>query len=98
MGDLLGSPRVAPLIFIFFPSISVRLLFEKSKRSRDGGSREAIRNEKHIAENWRRNGKIRAFKTAERAGKEMLRRIIAQNATGAIIPALMHRIPSELRS
>ena len=98
MGDLLGSPRVAPLIFIFFPSMSLCLLFEKSKRSREGGSRKAIVNEKKIAKNGRKSEKMKDFKTAERTRKERLCRIIAQDATGAIIPALMHRIPSELRS
>ena len=92
MGDLLGSPRVAPLLpflrFIFFPRFRFplflySLLYESSFRAISASKMHCC-----IAEE-------RQFFVA---GFNALYQLLRLNMSGAIIPALMHRIPSELRS
>ncbi|KAF1885757.1 hypothetical protein Lal_00008495 [Lupinus albus] len=73
MGDLLGSPRVAPLFST-------------------GGSINGLEILKMVF--WM-GGTDRLMPKMDNYD---LRNLIARTHAGAIIPALMHRIPSELRS
>ena len=94
MGDLLGSPRVAPLLpflrFIFFPRFRFplflySLLHESSFRAISASKMHCCITEER---------QMQFFV----AGFNALYQLLRLNMSGPIIPALMHRIPSELRS
>ena len=94
MGDLLGSPRVAPLLpflrFIFFPRFRFplflySLLHESSFRAISSSKMHCCIAEKR---------QMLFFVAGFNAFYQLLR----LNMSSPIIPALTHRIPSELRS
>ena len=121
MGDLLGSPRVAPLLFA-----SRGKKKNKSPGTRGDGfpiSSFFADGDAESAPAERDAGPIHAGCVRARAGepgpdwidprvdpaeptgpgcveegRERISEKIARHMTGAIIPALMHRIPLELRS
>ena len=131
MGDLLGSPRVAPLFLALtgiilachlssqwarpFPSPSAPS-YRRSEHpiERYGPSKLRVRDFSPFSGTWKipsfkdDRRKRQAFWTAEGHGtgdnrieairKGGLKRTTTQEHDVAIIPALMHRIPSELRS
>ncbi|KAF7834306.1 26S proteasome non-ATPase regulatory subunit 4-like [Senna tora] len=111
MGDLLGSPRVAPLFFFSYP---VRRWHKGNVHARHDGcdhtstnAPDPIRTPKlsvlgrRVVLGWVTSWEVLVlhpfffFRTPYGDG---IRGMYTRDMTGAIIPALMHRIPSELRS
>ena len=95
MGDLLGSPRVASLLFAPFYNRHG----EFSAVFFYGPSCSAFLNRKMVVRVVKSSAhrKIVRF-TREVHGAASIRQNRVHNMSDAIIPALKHRIPSELRS
>ncbi|KAI3681361.1 hypothetical protein L6452_36155 [Arctium lappa] len=106
MGDPLGSPRVAPLfgaeIVCFWLPAGVRSCFFTSCRlvgpSFSSSYRFFFVHGAERGESPGQAGPVSARRFWERPGRRMDKRIKRGSISVAIIPALMHRIPSELRS
>ena len=95
MGDLLGSPRVASLLFASHDDRRAEfgaIIFLGPKCPPFGKRITVVRLLRRHA-----HGKISRF-TTRAAGAASIRLNDVHNMSDAIIPALKHRIPSELRS
>src|SRR4051812_42354378 len=95
MGDILGSPCVASLLF----ASSYNRLAEFRAICFYGTSCSAFANPKTFvhAAKWSAHRKMVRFTIQVRGGAS-IRQNHVHNMSDAIIPALKHRIPSELRS